>query len=77
LGIPNGDLQLAKEYTERVAASNAEDVGRAAELLKAVKLAIQAKAVEADTPAKTGATSEVVSTQASGSEPIETEMAIE
>ncbi|KIK09087.1 hypothetical protein K443DRAFT_671582 [Laccaria amethystina LaAM-08-1] len=32
-----GDLMLAKEYLERVAGSNAEDVGRASELLKDVK----------------------------------------
>ncbi|KAF8664373.1 hypothetical protein AX16_000744 [Volvariella volvacea WC 439] len=42
--IPDGDLLLAREYLERVASSNAEDVARAAELLKAVKEAIVAKA---------------------------------
>ncbi|KAF5385899.1 hypothetical protein D9615_002223 [Tricholomella constricta] len=42
--IPNGDLFLARDYLERVAGSNAEDVGRAAELLKTVKAAIQARA---------------------------------
>ncbi|KAG6911123.1 hypothetical protein DXG01_003863 [Tephrocybe rancida] len=41
--IPNGDLHLAAEYLERVASSNAEDVGRAAELLKKVKASLQAK----------------------------------
>lgn len=41
--IPNGDLLLARDYLERVAGSNAEDVGRASELLKTVKETIQAK----------------------------------
>lgn len=40
--IPNGDLYLARDYLERVAGSNAEDVGRASELLKTVKAKIQA-----------------------------------
>lgn len=35
--IPDGDLDLAKEYLERVATSNAEDVVRANGLLKDVK----------------------------------------
>jgi anaphase-promoting complex subunit 8 len=41
--IPDGDLYLAKEYLERVATSNAEDVMKATELLKAVKLSLQVK----------------------------------
>jgi anaphase-promoting complex subunit 8 len=44
--IPDGDLNLAREYLEQVAGSNAEDVARASELLKSVKLAIQAKALK-------------------------------
>lgn len=35
--IPDGDLDLAKDYLERVATSNAEDVVRANGLLKDVK----------------------------------------
>ncbi|KAJ3742913.1 hypothetical protein DFH05DRAFT_1498493 [Lentinula detonsa] len=42
LKIPSGDLALAEEYLERVAASNAEDVARAVEMLKAVRIAIDA-----------------------------------
>lgn len=38
--IPNGDLILAMNYLELVARSNAEDVGRASELLKDVKARI-------------------------------------
>lgn len=34
--IPNGDLTLARDYLEQVAASNAEDVVRAADMLKVV-----------------------------------------
>ncbi|PPQ67252.1 LOW QUALITY PROTEIN: hypothetical protein CVT25_005836 [Psilocybe cyanescens] len=41
--IPNGDLVLAKEYLEVVAGSNAEDVGKAADLLKQVKVMIEKK----------------------------------
>lgn len=44
--IPNGDLALAQNYLERVAASNAEDVSRAAELLKTVNLQIQARELQ-------------------------------
>jgi anaphase-promoting complex subunit 8 len=36
----NGDLLLAREYLATVAASNVEEVVRAAELLKAVNLAL-------------------------------------
>ncbi|TFK44754.1 hypothetical protein BDQ12DRAFT_641682 [Crucibulum laeve] len=43
--IPNGDLLLAKEYLERVAGSNAEDVSRAADMLKVVKSSIQKRAM--------------------------------
>ena len=43
--IQNGDLVLARDYLERVAGSNAEEVARASELLKSVKAAIQAKAL--------------------------------
>ncbi|XP_006461139.1 hypothetical protein AGABI2DRAFT_221677 [Agaricus bisporus var. bisporus H97] len=42
MGISGGDLYLAKEYLERVASSNAEDVMKATELLKAVKSTLQA-----------------------------------
>ncbi|KAJ3504401.1 hypothetical protein NLJ89_g7952 [Agrocybe chaxingu] len=45
MNIPNGDLTLAKEYLNLVATSNAEDVGRAAELLKDVKSRIEERAV--------------------------------
>lgn len=38
---PDGDLILARDYLEQVAASNAEDVGRASELLKIVKTSIR------------------------------------
>ena len=44
--IPDGDLTLARDYLERVAGSNAEDVARASELLKSVKATIQAKALQ-------------------------------
>lgn len=44
--IPDGDLILARDYLERVAGSNAEDVARASELLKSVKVGIQAKALK-------------------------------
>jgi anaphase-promoting complex subunit 8 len=47
--IPDGDLYLAKEYLERVATSNAEDVMKATELLKAVKLNLQAKSQDSGT----------------------------
>ncbi|KNZ72808.1 Anaphase-promoting complex subunit 8 [Termitomyces sp. J132] len=51
--IPNGDLALARDYLEIVASSNAEDVGRAAELLKTVKATIQAQAMSADNEVQT------------------------
>ncbi|KAF8161139.1 hypothetical protein B0H34DRAFT_699614 [Crassisporium funariophilum] len=41
--LPDGDLILARDYLELVAGSNAEDVGRASELLKVVKTMIQNK----------------------------------
>lgn len=44
--IPDGDLALARDYLERVAGSNAEDVARASELLKSVKAAIHAKSLK-------------------------------
>ena len=47
--IPDGDLDLAKEYLERVATSNAEDVVRATELLKEVKSDFQARSQNAET----------------------------
>lgn len=40
----DGDLELAREYLERVAASNSEEVGQATELLKKVKGILAAKA---------------------------------
>jgi len=42
--VPDGDLLLAKGYLEQVATSNAEDVARAADLLKHVKTLIQNRA---------------------------------
>lgn len=38
-----GDLELAKEYMEKVASSNAEEVREATDLLKKIKLALSAK----------------------------------
>ncbi|KAF5377358.1 hypothetical protein D9757_007989 [Collybiopsis confluens] len=43
LKIPDGDLDLAQDYLQRVASSNAEDVVRAQEMLKTVNLTIQEK----------------------------------
>jgi len=37
---PGGDLRLAKEYLERVAASNAEEVPTATEMLVELKVAV-------------------------------------
>ena len=51
--IPNGDLNLARDYLELVAGSNAEDVGRASELLKDVKTRIYNNPVPAQTFIKT------------------------
>jgi anaphase-promoting complex subunit 8 len=53
----DGDLGLAREYLERVAASNSEEVGQAAELLKRVKSMIVAKA-QTEAEAQLKATSE-------------------
>jgi anaphase-promoting complex subunit 8 len=39
----DGDFELAREYLERVAASNSEEVGQATELLKKVKGILVAK----------------------------------
>lgn len=66
---PNGDLFLAKDYLERVAGSNAEDVGRASELLKSVKIAIQAKVqaeAEAEAATKDALAESLVKEDASG-----------
>ncbi|KXN92467.1 Anaphase-promoting complex subunit 8 [Leucoagaricus sp. SymC.cos] len=49
--IPDGDLYLAKDYLERVATSNAEDVMKATELLKVLKLDLQARGQNSGTPA--------------------------
>lgn len=38
MNLPDGDLLLARDYLERVAASNAEDVNKASELLKQLKI---------------------------------------
>ena len=46
LHAPDGDLFLARDYLERVASSNAEEVAMAADLLKKVKVAIQEKTQE-------------------------------
>ncbi|KAF9529366.1 hypothetical protein CPB83DRAFT_852543 [Crepidotus variabilis] len=43
---PNGNLNVARSYLEPLASSNAEDVTRAAELLKEVKAKIQERASE-------------------------------
>ena len=37
MNLPDGDEVLARDYLERVAASNAEDVNKASELLKQLK----------------------------------------
>lgn len=37
LSLADGNLNLARDYLERVAGSNSEDVSRAADLLKIVK----------------------------------------
>ena len=37
-----GDLALAQEYLERIAASNSEEVGQAIEMLKKIKASIAA-----------------------------------
>lgn len=55
----NGDLFLARDYLERVASSNAEEVAQAAEMLKRVKLAIQAK-VQTEAEAKAQAQAKTV-----------------
>jgi len=44
--VPNGDLLLAREYLERVATSNAEEVSQATELLKRLRHIIQEKSAE-------------------------------
>lgn len=48
LQIPDGDLQLAREYLERVSGSNAEEAGQAGELLKIVKIGLEEKARNSD-----------------------------
>lgn len=60
MSVPNGDLYLARDYLQRVAGSNAEEVGRASEMLKTVKITIlereaktKAEAVPAQTPTST------------------------
>jgi anaphase-promoting complex subunit 8 len=57
MSVPGGDLLLARDYLERVAGSNAEEVALAADLLKKVKTLIQERAqqdsgAEAKTPVK-------------------------
>jgi hypothetical protein len=42
----DGDLLLARDYLERVAGSNAEEVAQASELLKRVKHMIQERQAE-------------------------------
>jgi len=44
--VLDGDLLLAREYLERVAASNAEEVSQATELLKRPRHIIQEKSAE-------------------------------
>jgi hypothetical protein len=41
MSVPGGDLLLAREYLEKIAGSNAEEVARAKEMLKVVELKIQ------------------------------------
>ena len=43
LHVLDGDLFLARDYLERVASSNSEEVAMAADLLKKIKVAIQEK----------------------------------
>jgi hypothetical protein len=43
MSVPGGDLMLARQYLERVAGSNAEEVAQASDLLKKVKQTIQEK----------------------------------
>ncbi|KAJ3547280.1 hypothetical protein NMY22_g1718 [Coprinellus aureogranulatus] len=47
-GPPGGDLNVAKELLEKVAASNVEEVTRAAELLKNVKARIREREAQAN-----------------------------
>ena len=55
MSVPDGDLFLARDYLDRVAGSNSEDVAQAADLLKRVKVLIQERAqaeVDAQVKAK-------------------------
>lgn len=45
----SGDLALAQEYLERIAASNSEEVGQAIEMLKKIKASMTATG-KAETP---------------------------
>jgi anaphase-promoting complex subunit 8 len=54
----DGDLGLAREYLERVAASNSEEVAQAAELLKKIKAMTAAKALT-EAEAQTKAANEI------------------
>jgi anaphase-promoting complex subunit 8 len=53
--IPNGDLELAREYLQRVASSNAEQVSTAAQLVAELKLAMDIMKAKAEVDAKTAA----------------------
>jgi hypothetical protein len=55
----DGDLGLAHEYLERVAASNSEEVGQAAELLKKIKSMTASKA-QTEAEGQTRVTSEAL-----------------
>jgi anaphase-promoting complex subunit 8 len=54
MSVPGGDLLLARDYLERVAGSNAEEVALAADLLKKVKALIQER-TQPEAEAKTTA----------------------
>ncbi|KAF9475766.1 TPR-like protein [Pholiota conissans] len=45
--VPDGNLNLAREYLNQVSSSNAEDVGRAKEMLKVVESMIHSRAISA------------------------------
>lgn len=53
--IVDGDLDLAREYLQRVASSNAEQVSAAAQLLTELKLAMEIVKAKAEADAKTAA----------------------
>jgi anaphase-promoting complex subunit 8 len=62
--IVDGDLELAREYLQRVASSNAEQVSTAAQLLTELKLAMDIMKAKAEADAKTAAIAAGASTPA-------------